>query len=96
MGVSVANVHNLIVMVYGKLHVRSNRELKDKVWQGVTLRSGVEFLMTDNEVKLDRLDEEDFDFVEFVRNRQRRRRRFALWILLVSGIVLLGMIAFWR
>ena len=52
--------------------------------------------MTDNEGKLDRLDEEDFDFVEFVRNRQRRRRRFALWILLVSGIVLLGMIAFWR
>ena len=32
LGVSVANVHNLIVTVYGKLHIRSNRELKDKVW----------------------------------------------------------------
>lgn len=32
LGVSVANVHNLIVTVYGKLHVRSNRELKGKVW----------------------------------------------------------------
>lgn len=66
-----------------------------EIWDNTT-HPGIEFLMTDNEGKLDRLDKEDFDFVEFVRNRQRRRRRFALWILLVSGIVLLGMIAFWR
>ena len=32
LGVSVANVHNLIVVVYEKLHVRSNRAIGGKVW----------------------------------------------------------------
>ena len=32
LGVSVANVHNLIVVVYEKLHIRSNRSIGGKVW----------------------------------------------------------------
>ena len=32
LGVSVANVHNLVVVVYEKLHVRSNRAIGGKVW----------------------------------------------------------------
>lgn len=32
LGVSVANVHNLVVVVYEKLHIRSNRALSGKVW----------------------------------------------------------------
>ena len=32
LGVSVANVHNLIVVVYEKLHIRSNRAIGGKVW----------------------------------------------------------------
>lgn len=32
LGVSVANVHNLVVAVHEKLHIRSNREIEGKVW----------------------------------------------------------------
>lgn len=45
---------------------------------------------------MDRVEDEDFDIVELVHNSQRRRRRFTLWLLLLLGMVLVGMIAFWR
>ena len=32
LGVSVSNVHNMIVVVYEKLHIRSNRSIGGKVW----------------------------------------------------------------
>ena len=32
LGVSVANVHNLIVAIYEKLHIHSNRDLAGKIW----------------------------------------------------------------
>lgn len=32
LGVSVANVHNMVVVVYEKLHIRSNRSIGGKVW----------------------------------------------------------------
>ena len=45
---------------------------------------------------MNKFDDEEFDFAEYERNIQKRRKRFAVVVILVSIIVLAGMVIFWH
>ena len=45
---------------------------------------------------MNRFEDEEFDFAEYRRSIQKRRKRFAVAIIVVSVIVLAGMVIFWH
>ena len=45
---------------------------------------------------MNKFEDEDFDFAEYGRNLQKRRKRFAVGVIVVSVIVLAGMVIFWH
>ncbi len=45
---------------------------------------------------MNKFEDEDFDFAEYERNIQKRRKRFAVGLIVVSVIVLTVMVIFWH
>lgn len=45
---------------------------------------------------MNKFEDEDFDFAEYERNIQKRRKRFAVGLIAVSVIVLGCMVIFWH
>ena len=45
---------------------------------------------------MNKFGDEDFDFAEYERNIQKRRKRFAVGIIVVSAIALAVMVIFWH
>ena len=45
---------------------------------------------------MNKSEDEDFDIAEYERNLQKRRKRFAIGVSVVSAIVLAGMVIFWH
>ena len=45
---------------------------------------------------MNKFEDREFDFAEYERNLQKRRKRFAVGIIVVCIIVLAGMIIFWH
>ena len=45
---------------------------------------------------MSKFDDEEFDFVEYEREQQKRRKRFAVGLIIVSIVVLVGMVIFWH
>ena len=45
---------------------------------------------------MNKVEDEEFDFAEYERNLQKRRKRFAVGLIVVFIIVLAGMIIFWH
>ena len=45
---------------------------------------------------MNKLEDEDFDIAEYERNLQKRRKRVAVGIIIVSVIVLTVMVIFWH
>ena len=41
-------------------------------------------------------DDEEFDFADYERKQQKRRKRFAVGLIIVSIVVLVGMVIFWH
>ena len=46
--------------------------------------------------QMSKFDDEEFDFVEYEREQQKRRKRFAVGLIIVSIVVLVGMVIFWH
>ena len=45
---------------------------------------------------MNKFEDEEFDFAEYERNIQKRRKRFAVGLIVVSVIVLTVMVIFWH
>ena len=45
---------------------------------------------------MNKFDDEEFDIAEYERNIQKRRKRFAIGLIVVSVVVLTGMVIFWH
>lgn len=45
---------------------------------------------------MNKLDDEEFDFADYERMQQKRRKRFAVGLIIVSIVVLVGMVIFWH
>ena len=45
---------------------------------------------------MSKFDDEDFDFAGYERKQQKRRKRFAVGLIIVSIVVLVGMVIFWH
>ena len=45
---------------------------------------------------MNKFEDKEFDFAEYERNLQKRRKRFTVGIIVVCIIVLAGMIIFWH
>ena len=45
---------------------------------------------------MNKFEDEDFDIAEYERNLQKRRKRFAVGLIVVSVIVLTVMVIFWH
>ena len=45
---------------------------------------------------MNKFEDEDFDFAEYERNIRKRRKRFAVGLIVVSVIVLTVMVIFWH
>ena len=45
---------------------------------------------------MNKFEDEDFDFAEYERSLQKRRKRFAIGVIIISVVVLAGMVIFWR
>ena len=45
---------------------------------------------------MNKFEDEELDFAEYERNLQKRRKRFAVGLIVVFIIVLAGMIIFWH
>ena len=45
---------------------------------------------------MNKFEDEEFDFAEYEHNLQKRRKRFAVGLIVVLIIVLAGMIIFWH
>ena len=45
---------------------------------------------------MNKFEDEEFDIAEYERNVQKRRKQFAIDVIVVSVIVLTGMIIFWH
>ena len=43
-----------------------------------------------------KFEDEDFDVAEYERSLQKRRKRFAIGVIIVAVVVLAGMMIFWR
>ena len=43
-----------------------------------------------------KFDDEEFDIAEYVHSQQKRKKRFAIGVIVVMSIVLALMIAFWH
>lgn len=46
--------------------------------------------------QMNKFKDKEFDFAEYGRNLQKRRKRFAIGVIVVSIIVLAGMVIFWH
>ena len=46
--------------------------------------------------QMNKFEDEEFDFAEYERNLQKRRKRFAIGVIVISVIVLAGMVIFWH
>ena len=46
--------------------------------------------------QMNKFDDEEFDFAEYERKQQKRRKRFAVGLIVVSILVLAGMVIFWH
>lgn len=46
--------------------------------------------------QMNKFDDEEFDFAEDERKQQKRRKRFAVGLIIVSIIALAGMVIFWH
>ena len=45
---------------------------------------------------MNKFEDEDFDFAEYERSLQKRRKRFAIGVIIVSIVIFTGMVVFWR
>ena len=45
---------------------------------------------------MNKFENEEFDFAEYERNSQKRRKRFAIGVIVASVIVLASMVIFWH
>ena len=45
---------------------------------------------------MNKFEDEEFDFAEYERNIQKRRKRLAIGMVIVSVVVLAGMLLFWH
>ncbi len=45
---------------------------------------------------MNKFDDEEFDIAVYERNIQKRRKRFAIGLIVVSVVVLTGMVIFWH
>ena len=45
---------------------------------------------------MNKFEDEEFDIAEYERNIQKRRKRFAIGLIVVSVVVLTGMVIFWH
>ena len=45
---------------------------------------------------MNKFEDEEFDIAEYERNLQKRRKRFAIGVIVVSVVVLAGMVIFWH
>ena len=45
---------------------------------------------------MNKFEDEEFDLAEYQRNLQKRRKRFAVGLIVLSVIVLTGMVNFWH
>ena len=46
--------------------------------------------------QMSKFDDEEFDFADYERKQQKRRKRFAVGLIIVSIVVLVGMVIFWH
>ena len=46
--------------------------------------------------QMNKFNDEEFDIAEYVRSQQKRKKRIAIGVIIVTAIVLAGMIAFWH
>lgn len=46
--------------------------------------------------QMNKFDDEEFDFADYERKQQKRRKRFAVGLIIVSIVVLVGMVIFWH
>lgn len=46
--------------------------------------------------QMNKFDDEEFDFADYERMQQKRRKRFAVGLIIVSIVVLVGMVIFWH
>lgn len=45
---------------------------------------------------MNEFDDEEFDFADYERKQQKRRKRFAVGLIIVSIFVFVGMVIFWH
>ena len=45
---------------------------------------------------MNKFEDEEFDIAEYERNIQKRRKHFAIGVIVISVIVLAGMVIFWH
>ena len=45
---------------------------------------------------MNKFEDEEFDFAEYERKQQKRRKRFAIGLVIVSVAILAGMFLFWH
>ena len=45
---------------------------------------------------MNKFEDEELDFAEYERNIQKRRKRFAVGIIVISFVVLAGTVIFWH
>ena len=46
--------------------------------------------------QMSKFDDEEFDFADYERKQQKRRKQFAVGLIIVSIVVLVGMVIFWH
>lgn len=46
--------------------------------------------------QMNKFDDEEFDFADYERMQQKRRKRFAVGLIIVSIVVHVGMVIFWH